>query len=218
MSTDKAYSTLDLIAEKNSINQNEINELAKLSHHIDPEIRAYVAELLVLSNSPDAEKLLINLSNDNDEIVRVNACDSLALFPTIAVYKRLRETIANDSSLLVKRFAILSLADIMNNINVDKNDIKVLFLNLSLNRNTTIAAACYRGLYMLGYKEYLNNLIKLTTSENYQDRCTVVNILGDIISNDNERLILSVLQNLRKFEQSEAVISTIDRTIIERDS
>ena len=66
---------------------------------------------------------------------------------------------------------------------------------------------------MLGDKKYLNNLIELTKAENYQDRCSVVNILGDIISNENKHLIISALKGLREKEQSEAVNSAVNKII-----
>ena len=100
----------------------------------------------------------------------------------------------------------------MNYIEIDKNEIKNFFLSVS-KEEISISAACFKGLYILGYKEYLKNIIDLATTENYQDRCTVINILGDIMVSDNNQFILSTLKNLKKSEKSEAVISTIDRII-----
>ena len=215
MNTDKAYELLDIIADKNDVDSNDMDVLIKLSQHDDSEIRAYVAELLVLAHGCKAENALINLCNDKDELVRVNACDSLSAFATIDVYKQLVNCIFNDASLLVKEYAILSIVDIMNYIEVDKNELKNLFLNTSSKKEILISAACFKGLYVLGYKEYLNNIIDLATTENYRDRCAVINILGDIIANDNVQFILSVLKALRGTEKSEAVNSTIDRIISE---
>ena len=130
-------------------------------------------------------------------------------------YKQLVNCTLNDSSLLVKNYAILSLVDIMNYIEIDRDELKNLFLNISREDEISISAACFKGLYVLGYKEYLKNIIDLAVAENYQDRCAVVNILGDIITNDNNQIILSALKDLKKTEKSEAVNSTIDRIINE---
>ena len=213
MNSNKAYDILDLIARKNTVSPGDTNILIRLSHHNDSEIRAYAAELLVLASGAEAESTLTSLTYDNDEAVRVNACDSLSAFPTVNTYKKLYESAVNDSSPLVRKFALLSLADIMNNINADKGILKDLFLKSSQNSDAAISSAGYRGLYMLGHKEYLNNLIELTKAENYQDRCSVVNILGDIISNENKHFIISVLKNLRAKEQSEAVNSVVNKII-----
>lgn len=213
MNSNKAYDILDLIARKNTVSPGDTNILIRLSHHNDSEIRAYAAELLVLASGAEAESTLTSLTYDNDEAVRVNACDSLSAFPTVNTYKKLYESAVNDSSPLVRKFALLSLADIMNNINADKGILRDLFLKSSQNSDAAISSAGYRGLYMLGHKEYLNNLIELTKAENYQDRCSVVNILGDIISNENKHFIISVLKNLRAKEQSEAVNSVVNKII-----
>ena len=66
---------------------------------------------------------------------------------------------------------------------------------------------------MMGDKEYLNDIINLLTAEDYRDRCTVINILEDIMENDNEKLIFSALIKLRKTEKSDAVNSIIDKVI-----
>ena len=213
MNSNKAYDISDLIARKNTVSPGDTNILIRLSHHNDSEIRAYAAELLVLASGAEAESTLTSLTYDNDEAVRVNACDSLSAFPTVNTYKKLYESAVNDSSPLVRKFALLSLADIMNNINADKGILRDLFLKSSQNSDAAISSAGYRGLYMLGHKEYLNNLIELTKAENYQDRCSVVNILGDIISNENKHFIISVLKNLRAKEQSEAVNSAVNKII-----
>ena len=213
MDLDKAYDILDLISEKDTINLSDIEILINLSHHGDSEIRAYVAELLTFTNGVEAEKTLISLSNDEDELVRVNACDSLSAFATTASYEQLLKCILNDQSMLVKKYAILSLVDIMNYVDVDRKELNNLFWDLTQKEHISIVASGFKGLYMMGYKEHLNNIINLLIAEDYCDRCTVLNILGDIIENDNRNLIFSALTKLRKTEKSEAVNSIIDKVM-----
>ena len=215
MDFDNAYNILDLISEKNVIKPSDLVILINLSHHDDSEIRAYVAELLALANDVEAERTLITLSNDEDELVRVNACDSLSTFATTNSYEQLLKCILNDQSLLVKKYAILSLIDIMNYVNVDKNELNMLFGNLTQKDDISISASGFKGLYMMGDKEHLNDIINLLTAEDYHDRCTVINILEDIMENDNQKSIFSALIKLRKTEKSEAVNSIIDKVISE---
>ena len=73
-------------------------------------------------------------------------------------------------------------------------------------------ACCCKGLYVLGDKDYLSDMSELIKSENYQDRCTAVHILGDIFSYDIQA-VSDILMNLRKTETSKAVISAIDSII-----
>ena len=215
MDLDKAYNILDLISEKNVINPSDIALLVNLSHHDNSEIRAYVAELLVSANDIEAERILITLSCDEDELVRVNACDSLSAFATTNSYKQLLKCILNDQSLLVKKYAILSLIDIMNYVDADRNELSRLFEDLTQKDDISITASGFKGLYMMGDKEHLNNIINLLITEDYRDRCTVVNVLEDIPENDNRDLILSALTKLRKTEKSDAVNSIIDKVISE---
>ena len=215
MDLDKSYDILDLISRKNTINLSDIEILINLSHHNDSEIRAYVAELLAFANGVEAERILITLSNDADELVRVNACDSLSAFATTDSYEQLLKCILNDQSMLVKTYAILSLIDIMNCVDADRTELNRLFVDLTKKEHISISASGFKGLYMMGYKEHLNSIINLLTAEDYRDRCTVINVLVDIIENDNENLIFSALTKLRKTEKSEAVNSIIDKVISE---
>lgn len=213
MNEDKIYKILDLIALKKNIDFNDENQLIKLANCYDAEIRSFVAELLVLANSDRAEKVLIKLCKDKDELVRINACDSLSAFATKETYKQLLKCILNDESLLVKKYALLSLIDVMKEIDVDKEELKNFFLNIAKKTEPSIQAVCFKGMYILGYKDYLKNINNLLKSENYQDRCTVVNILKDIISDNNRNSIISILINAKKTEKSQAVLSTIENAL-----
>ena len=210
MDTDKIYKLLDSIAEKASLKENDINTLLGLSNSDNPEIRSYVAELLVSAHGKKAEKTLINMCVDKDEIVRANACDSLSVFPTFDSYNRLIKCVNNDKSAIVKTYAILSLADIFKRINIDTKDLKKLFITYSQDENVSVSAACCRGLYILGEKSYLEKLFKLFVTENYQERCMIINILNSVINNENDKRIFSELRNFRKFETSAAVASLVD--------
>ena len=213
MDPDKAYDILNSISEKNAVNSNDIEVLFNLSHHNDPEIRAYVAELLVFAKGIEAEKILIAMSDDPDELVRVNACDSLSAFASKDSYEQLLKCVSYDQSMLVKKYAVLSLIDIMNCVDADRNELKRLFSDLTEKEDISISALGFKGLYMLGHKEYINSIINLLSAEDYRDRCTVINILIDIIEDDNKNLIFSALSKLRTTEKSEAVNSMIDKVI-----
>ena len=90
---------------------------------------------------------------------------------------------------------------------------KTLLLNISKTKELSVYAACFKGLYVLGENEYLNKLLGLTKSKNYQDRCAILNMLEDIITEKNRDTILSVIKEFRKTESTNAVNSTIDRII-----
>ena len=213
MNIEENYEILDHIAEKSKLDTNDINILLELSKIDNSEIKSYIAELLVRSYGEETEKTLINMCNDADEIVRVNACDSLSVFPTLNTYNQLIKCAYNDKSDIVKTYAILSLADIINQLEIDTTKLQELFEKFSKDKNISISAACFKGLYVLGKRNYLEKLFDLFSSENYQDRCMVVNILGDILNDKNNNYIMSELKKFKEAETSEAVNSTIDSII-----
>lgn len=213
MDFEKAYELLDEISQKEKLDLEDEKSVINLSKNNNAEIRAYSAELLVSFKSVKAKKALIDLCADSDEMVRVNACDSLSEFSEEDVYNRLAECAVNDKSELVRKYALLSLSDIVVDIKQNKNTAKKLFSEIMQNEESLILkACCCKGLYVLGDKDYLSDISELIKSENYQDRCTAVNILGDIFSYDIQA-VSDILMNLRKTETSKAVISAIDSII-----
>ena len=166
-----------------------------------------------MSQDSEAEKTLIKLCDDEDELVRINACDSLAMFPSIDTYSRLIKSANDDDSMLVKEYAILSITDIINSIEINDDEFKNLLILYSNSKKTCIRAACNKGLYVLGDDKRLNELIRLLKSNNYQDRCTVLNILKDIISEKNKNYILSAVKQLQQTEDSDAVNTIIDEML-----
>lgn len=213
MNINDAYDILDIISEKNEIDSNDLKTLVQLSQCDDPEIKAYVAELLAVAKGVEAEKTLIYLCNDSDELVRVNACDSLSTFPSENSYNCLIKRVLDDSSMLVKTYAILSIIDIIDYIKIDTNELKSLLNTNSNSKEISLCAVCYKGLYILGEDNQLGKLIELLNTDKYNDKCMVLNMLEDILTENNKDYILSSIKNLRKTESSIAVISVIDRML-----
>lgn len=210
MTVEKAYEILDMISEKNCIDLDDKKALIELSANDDAEIRAYVAELLVLSNESDIEERLINMCGDQDELVRINAYDSLSNFTTIDSYSCLLKCVQSDESNLARNYALLAIIDIMNCVEISKVELKELFLTYSCDNEVFTKAICFKGLYVLGEIEYLDRIIQLLNAEEYQDRCAILNILRDIMTNENRESILSAINALNETEESEAVQSTIN--------
>ena len=213
MTSDNALDIINRISKKNQVDSNDLKILLQLSKHKEAEIRAYAAELLVLSKNNEAEKMLINMCDDEDELVRVNACDSLCVFPSKSVYICLINVVLNDDSTLVKTYAVLSIIDIMGFVDIDINKLKKILISNSDTKEINLRAACYKGLYFLGEDKYLKELLKLIYSDNYAVRCAVLNMLEDIITKNNKYKILSGLKELQKTEDSIAVNSVIKRIL-----
>lgn len=83
---------LDIIEELEVTNCNTADYyklLDYLSNDEDYEVRAKVSEVLVAPNNSEADKILIKILRDKDELVRVNACDSLCTSNSYDVIKSL---------------------------------------------------------------------------------------------------------------------------------
>ncbi len=207
------YNILDSISQKSCIDEKDIKTLIGLLKTNNSEIKSYIAELLVMASGEDAEIALINLCKDEDELVRVNACDSLSVFSTSASYEQLLKSALNDPSILVRTYAVLSLADIAGTPLIDIGKLKKTLIKLSKEKYLSLSSACFRGLYILGDKIYLENLLALFKLGNYREKCMIVNMLYDILDDDNRSFIISRLLEFRNGETSNAVISNINNLL-----
>lgn len=213
VSVESILSILDNISEKDIINETDNKFLVLQTNNSDAEIRAYAAQLLVRSNCDSARKALLKLCGDYDELVRVNACDSLCRYAKNDVYNRLLYCAVNDKSNLVKFYALSSIIDIIPCLKVDKNSLKDVFVRVGNTSHIPVKAVCFKGLIVLGYEKYLYNLKELLSSEDYTNRCAVVNVLGDLLEIGNYEYISDMLRERRRIETSGAVISTIDNVL-----
>jgi HEAT repeat protein len=190
--------------------------LTKLSKDQDSEVRSRTAETLVLFDSTESEDILIELLNDEDELVRTNASDSLSISTSVKVISLLKGRILKDESSLVRRYAILSIGDIVNRIGYDKYEI-IDFLTNQLEKEEIIGVKLcyYTVLYTLGEEKYLDLLLELINEVDYQDRCGIVSLLSDIISEKNVELIKTTLNNRLQVEDTIAVRSDIEKLLKE---
>lgn len=215
-SIEEKLDIIDEIEDANFITENSLEILGYLSLDQNEELRSRVAEVLVLSNSPKAEKILINLLNDEDEIVRVNACDSLGISDSLEVLELLKERTLRDKSSMVRGYAALSIADVATRINYNLKDLANFLINiLKKERVTWVKISYYNALYVLGEKNYLKLLINELNNRLYRNRCSVVNSLYNIISYENSEQIKSALVKRMKVEKTIAVKSTIEKVLQE---
>jgi HEAT repeat protein len=159
---------------------------------------------------------LLELTEHEDEMVRVNACDSLAFFPNAQAFEALQKRLAKDESDLVRDYALLSLTDIMGEVGADENAMRELFLScLASEESAGCKLACLKGLYLLGDTARLSEIFSYLQAENYQKRCAAVNLLGELANNSNSAEIKQKLQELQETEETNAVQSTIKRVLDE---
>lgn len=198
-----------------SFTSDDYRFLDYVSNDEDYEVRLKVAEILVKTNDVEAEKILLKLLKDKDELVRVNACDSLCNSASEEVISHLKDRISKDRSSLVKGYAILSLVDIIVRTNKDLVLSRDFFKNmLRMQKVQWVRINIYKALYILGDEEYLEKLIEELNNRYYRNRCAVVNILSELIVDSNSKKIERALAERLQKENALAVKNSI-KDIIE---
>ena len=87
----KSSKIIKVLQEKDAFDLEDIDKLCSLSNSSNSEIRGKVAALLGRVSSEKAEKTLYKLSFDKDELVKVEAIDSLAMAKMSLSIQRLKQ-------------------------------------------------------------------------------------------------------------------------------
>lgn len=122
MSTSRMFDILDAIRDKDVINDEDIDFLDKCSKSRNTDIRYYAAEQLCITDSSRAEKILLRMLSDKNEMVRANVCDSISISRSKKTIELLKDYAINDTW-LVRGYAIASMADIALNTQADIADL-----------------------------------------------------------------------------------------------
>ncbi|HEX2953144.1 MAG TPA: HEAT repeat domain-containing protein [Bacillota bacterium] len=196
---------------------NSIQIMEILSKDNDDEIRWTVAEALMEFDDIHAEQILNSLVIDENETVRVCACESLRYGRTKETIRLLKERLIIDKSSLVRGYAALSLADIVREDPSLPDFELVPFLKERINKekNAGVKISIYKSLYNLGEREYLDLLLHEINNREYRNRCAVVNLVSDSISEENKKKVLPFLKQRLKIEKTVAVKSIIEEVLNE---
>jgi len=207
---------LYLLIDKGFLDDGDVETLRQLSQHEHNEIRANVAKALVNADPSKAENILLAMLNDKDYLVRTDVCDSLCFNSNPQVLEMLKKVAVKDKVGLVRHYAILTIGDIVLNINADKQELlQFLKQRLLVEKGKHTKIAFYRTMYALGDEKYLQCLINQLKSVRYQNRCATVNTLRGIVNDKNKADIVAALEDLSKTEKVVAVVSSIERALNE---
>ncbi len=177
------------------------------------EEKIEIAQELAKDTTANGEEILLNLINDNSELVRANACDSLYNNISTTVVKALIEKLNNDTD-FVKYYCVLSLGDIAKISLENKNDILNNLYELKYrNKDTKVNIAISKVLYELGNKKQLDILLEYLKDSDYQNRCVTLNCISEIINKDNSSKVISFLNETLMIEKTIAVKESIKNII-----
>lgn len=216
MKNKKNYNLLESLENKiceKELDEKEIRILDELSLNEASDIRAKIAKILVNTDNERGEQILLRLVQDQDSLVRAEACDSLCISKSVSTYEMLKHIAEKDRIGMVRGYAILSLGHIAVRLN-KQNDLTKFLKNRLENDKVKFAQInIYAALYSLGNREYLTNLLATINSKGYRNRCEAVNNLSEVINVDNKEVILTALLERKKVETSGAVIFRINEVI-----
>lgn len=159
-------------------------ELERLSRDYNPEIRNRVAQVLD-GACGEYTDILLRLLNDRDELVRVNACDSLSGTDSREAINGLEKHIS-DSSELVRGYVYSSLYDTASmNPTAYKSEVRALLLSARKDEKSDRAGAVLAcSLYALGEADAANKIKSYISSEDCYVRNAAVQqlhaICGDV--------------------------------------
>lgn len=199
------------IPNKSEFSDDELNILYKFSEDENSNIRASVARILIDFTEERGENILIKLARDKDEIVRAEACDSLRVSKSKYTYNLLISRVNVDDDEIVRGYSVSSIGEISLRLGLEENTIIFLKKYLFKEKSVFVKINIFKVLYILGERDYLNEIIKLIDTKVYQNRCAIVNCLEEILNEDNFKIIYKVLCIRKNKEESYAVISTINK-------
>ncbi len=175
-----------------------------MANDADEDVRLYLAEKLASYKNAKSEQLLLHLISDQSDIIRANACDSIYWSASTEVLNLLLVKAKNDRY-LVRGYAILSIADILPNLNDDSymKDLNELYLK---EKSLWTRMCYYQSFYRLGLEKYLDLLISSLCAKKYNYRIAAVNFLFDIVNETNKSRILRALKQHLITEKCETII------------
>ena len=180
---------LDIIDELKShvsLCGKEWEMLLSFSCDESQEIRLEVSEVLALFPTEESEKILLNLLNDSDFLVRASACDSLYFSIAQETLQALKRS-AQDNRYLVRGYAILSVGDVQRNIKVNnKSTVDFLKDIEKKEKSRWVKTAVYRSMFILGETSYFKKLVNTINDINYKNRSFALNLIGQIIDENIE--------------------------------
>jgi len=166
-------------------------------------VRSEAIKALMKINNDRYLSELVPLLDDKDEVVRVDAIECVALLGGKSASKYLIRLIS-DRSELVRAYAGTVLGEIGG-----KSYAKTMEKRLEQERGGLAKLGLLEGLFLLGQKERLSEILKLINSKRYHVRCSVANTLPSLVNKDNKKIIAESLINAFKREATVAAKSSI---------
>ena len=194
---------IDSLEDIENFTDKHFEIVRKYVSHENAFIRSRCAYMLGEFGTEQARNLLYDLCRDTDSFVRTETYDSLVFFPDSFTESLLYNAVMNETDDLACRYAVLSWCDVVYHLH-EKYDNDMKFL-LEILETGKCQFECRYGLYLLGDRQALNEMLDFLKSGDYTVRCSVLNLLSDIMKKEDKDIIMSAVEELLKTEETTAV-------------
>ncbi len=214
--SEKIIARLEALA---SFDEFQMNTLHNLAYSKNSTVRRRTAVLLGRQYDSKSEDILYHLTFDKNEIVQLEAIDSLSIGKTIKSMQRL-VMLLKSNDYYIRYFAVQSLYDIYRNSGFDSENKDLDFLvkircELEKEENDLVRIALYKVAYLCGENEALAAIIRILIRAieecNHSLISPALNILDEILEEPSSMLGTEISPFLDKLDkqQYELVLTMI---------
>ncbi len=174
------------------------NSVKELSNDFSPQIRGLVAKVCSAYESPETLDVLLFLSQDPNELVRLQVADALCCFEDNLAYQKLVE-LCNDSYYMVRGYAEYGVGFVgAKHSKRRKQAMEIVRGKLKEERLYFNRLQCYMAMYFLGDNNSLSEILMVYHLLKYQNKCMVLRFMIDIFSAQNCEKIVGFFSNIDK--------------------
>ena len=185
--------------------------LRQWAEHPDALIRAQVAAALLFGEGEPGREILLKLAADSEKLVRVEAYDTLSVYPEEKVAEMLKQAAVTEPDDLVRYFALVSYADVMQKLAPGDAEQKAFFRSgLQREQAAVCRLGCEYALYQLGEPGALERILGYLDDPDYLVRCRAVCTLEEIANEENRGRILETVRGRREKESAVPVRARMD--------
>jgi len=185
-------------------------EIVKKLHNRDYSVRKDTLKLIEETGNIEYFGEVVKLLDDKNEIIRADAVQVLFYLSKERSLTYLIEKL-DDKHRFVRSAAATFIGEAS-----DKSAINDLENALDRERSNTAKVGILEGLYLLGQKERLYELLLLLKSKKYQVRCAVANTVKYLeMENEDKKLVIDTLRKAFDIEPTIAAKSYIEAALIQ---
>lgn len=172
----------------------------------DADIRDRIAAMLAAHREEQAEKILLELARDDDELVRADAYDSLAVFQDERAADLLRWAAEFEEDELARYFALVSYVDAALAGGKSKETVRAFFVEMLEKAPPPLCGlACQYGLYCCGERAALQRILHYLAEPDYIVRCRAIRTLEEIVDDQNFHVIRAAVMRCCRDERNAVV-------------